>query len=202
MGYSTDLNGAFGLNKPLDDDLYEYLNKFAYTRRMARDLPDEFGVEGEYYVDGGGLCGQDHEPSIIEYNRPPSTQPGLWCQWVPSEDRMSIQWDGNEKFYHYTEWIEYLIKEFLAPAGYILNGQVRWQGEDVNDFGVLEIKDNKVIEHCGIRVISSVATSQSQIKFLADELMSILRHPNNINEEERQDFINTLQKRINRLAER
>jgi hypothetical protein len=150
MGYTTDFEGRFNLNKELSDELDSYLTRFSETRRMARNLPEEYGVEGEFYVDGGGFCGQDHEPSVIDHNTPPSTQPGLWCQWVPTQDKMGIEWDGGEKFYDYTKWLKYIIDNFLEPKGYVLNGQVVWSGEEVTDVGVLEIKDNKVIEHHGV----------------------------------------------------
>jgi hypothetical protein len=53
-------------------------------------------------------------------------------------------WDGNEKFYHYAEWLEYLIGHFLAPWGYTLNGTVKWVGEDPADSGVIEVENNRV----------------------------------------------------------
>ena len=111
---------------------------------MARNVGPEFGVEGEFYVDGKGFAGQDSDETILDYNRPPRTQPGLWCQWVPSEDGQFIQWDGSEKFYNYVEWLKYLIDKILAPRGYKLNGVVGWQGEDRGDIGKIEVVDNVV----------------------------------------------------------
>lgn len=71
-------------------------------------------------------------------------QPGLWCQWEPSEDGTAIRWDEGEKFYHYIEWIKYLIAHFIEPWGYSLNGEVNWAGEDSEDRGVIKIQDNVV----------------------------------------------------------
>jgi len=145
MGYSTDLFGSLKLNKQLSLDDKTYLEKFSSTRRMARNFPnDEYGVEGEFFVDGEGDFGQGKEDNIIDYNRYPITQPGLWCQWVPSEDGWSIQWDGNEKFYNYVEWLEYVIDKILAPKGYVLNGTVDWQGEETEDIGRIVVIDNVV----------------------------------------------------------
>jgi hypothetical protein len=146
MGYTTEFRNRFNLDKKLSDEDFNFLTKFNETRRMKRNLPAEYGIDGEFYVDGGGSFGQAQEESIVDYNEPPSTQPGLWCQWVPTEDRMGIEWDGGEKFYHYTEWIKYLIEKILSPRGYTLNGIVRWQGEDMDDRGQIEIVDNKVHE--------------------------------------------------------
>lgn len=144
MGYTTDFEGRFLLNKKLDDQTYEFLKKFNQTRRMKRNVSPEYGVEGEFYVDGGGFMGQADENNVIDHNTPPRTQPGLWCQWMPSEDKKGIEWDGGEKFYRYIEWLGYLITKILAPKGYVLNGRVRWQGADPSDTGVIIIKDNKI----------------------------------------------------------
>lgn len=144
MGYTTDFVGEFELNKPLDEETYNFLVKFNETRRMKRKVDPKYGVEGEFYVDGKGMFGQAHDETVIDYNNPPSTQPSLWCQWRPTEDRKFIEWDGGEKFYYYIEWIEYLIDKILAPKGYVLNGKVKWCGEDLNDRGLISIKNNKV----------------------------------------------------------
>jgi len=166
MGYTTDFKGKFELNKPLSTQQAKYLKMFAHTRRMKRnpaaitklpaiernqeclnlltnlDLP--LGPEGAYYCGPMANYGQDHDASVIDFNAPPATQPGLWCQWVPTSDRMFLKWDGSEKFNHYEEWIRYLIVSFLRPWGLTLNGEVKWQGEETRDRGLLIVKDNIV----------------------------------------------------------
>ncbi len=158
MGYTTDFEGSFQLNEPLAEEHRMYLKQFNHTRRMKRDasktevLPDPIrllaklpvGNEGGYFVGATGWAGQDHGEDILDYNHSPTGQPGLWCQWTPTEDGQEIEWDGGEKFYDYVEWIEYLIKHFLEPWGYKLNGQVRWRGEEMSDLGVITIEDNIV----------------------------------------------------------
>src|SRR5262249_21771947 len=86
------------------------------------------GEDAEFFVGGGDFAGQEHSEDVIEYNGPPATQPGLWCQWQPSEDGQRIEWDGGEKVYDYVPWLEYLIAKFIAPWGYVLNGEVEWGG--------------------------------------------------------------------------
>jgi hypothetical protein len=158
MGYTTNFIGAFKLDKPLTLAHARYLQAFAGSRRMERDpevakgysdpireavgLP--VGPGGAYFVGGNGFGGQDEDDSIVEYNRPPSGQFSLWCQWVPNELGTEIEWDGNEKFYNYIDWIKYLIEHFLAPWGYVVNGQVEWVGEDRSDTGKIVVRDNKV----------------------------------------------------------
>lgn len=139
MGYTTDFNGEFNLDRPLHPKMREFLEKFSRARHMKRDVNEErYGKEGEFYVE------DDETEGIIEFNQPPSTQPGLWCQWEPNEEGDGIRWDGGEKFYKYIEWIEYIVKKILAPNNYILNGEVLWQGEDMQDRGKIFIKDNVI----------------------------------------------------------
>ena len=78
------------------------------------------------------------------YTQPHPDMPGLWCQWVPTEDGTGLEWDGGEKFYSYVEWLEYLIKHFIEPWGLVLNGEVEWRGVEWNDTGTIYAIDNKV----------------------------------------------------------
>jgi len=173
MGYTTDFDGAWAVTPPLTEPHRDYLAAFSRTRRMRRDpliaaaFPDPvrraaglpIGDDGGYFVgtapdnamDPHDPFGQDHDASILDYNQPPSGQPGLWCQWVPTHHVPSghIEWDGGEKFYDYTDWIAYLIGHFLEPWGYTLNGEVRWFGEDREDFGVIRIVGNVVTSGTG-----------------------------------------------------
>lgn len=150
MGYTTDFEGSFNITPVLSQTDNEFLTKFSGTRRMARSVGPEYGIEGEFYVDGTGWAGgQDSDTMVINYNRPPITQPGLWCQWVPTDDGSELVWDGGEKFYNYVKWLEYLIDKILAPRGYSLNGECKWFGEDRDDVGVIVVENNKVtIREC------------------------------------------------------
>lgn len=144
MGYTTDFSGKLKFNKQLSLDDHIFLTKFANTRRMARNVDAKYGVEGEFYVDGTGMMGQGNDDNIIDHNRHPRTQPGLWCQWVPTEDGWYLEWDGNEKFYDYVEWLQYLISKVLEPRGYVLNGEIDWSGEEDDDQGTIVVLNNEV----------------------------------------------------------
>lgn len=160
MGYTTDFWGEFKVEPALKPEHAAYLKKFNETRRMKRNADEAekladpvreaaclpIGPEGSFFVGGLGWAGQDEDPSIVEYNDPPVGQPGLWCQWQSNEDGTAIEWDGGEKFYYYTEWLEYIIENFLYPWGYVLNGEVQWQGEESDDMGKLVVKNNEVSE--------------------------------------------------------
>jgi len=149
MGYTTDFEGSFNITPVLSQKDNEFLTKFSETRRMARNVGPEYGIEGEFYVDGTGWAGQDSDKNVINYNRPPSTQPGLWCQWIPTDDGSELVWNGGEKFYNYVEWLDYLIDKILAPRGYTLNGECQWFGENRDDVGTIIVKNNVVTTKVG-----------------------------------------------------
>lgn len=170
MGYTIKYSGSFDLNKPLTKKLAKYLLDFSRTRHFKRDLPD-FGIEGEFFIDPTekkinfwdnfqkyakvGLTHEEvlvklrEECKIIDYNHPPISQPGLWCQWIPTEDRSAIKWDENEKFYNADKWLTYIIENFLKPKGYILDGIVSFHDSGLDEYqeeyGYIVVKDNKVI---------------------------------------------------------
>lgn len=158
MGYTTDFDGSFDCTPALNESQIAYLKKFAETRRMKRDsniaatLPDPLreavglpiGEEGEFFVGCRGSYGQGGDDSVLNNNSPANTQPGLWCQWVPSDDGSQIEWDGGEKFYNYIEWIKYINEKFLKPWEIVLNGTVSWSGEDSGDVGVIVAKEGKI----------------------------------------------------------
>lgn len=189
MGYTTDFRGQFELDKTLEEAHKNFLAEFSRTRRMKRhtlltvkmsdpirikaDLP--VGPEGAYYVGSGSLnpdtptkeklgwdasCGQLKTEDIKDYNCPPEGQPGLWCQWTPSEDGGALVWDDGEKFYAYEEWIRYLINHFLKPWGYVVNGEVEWVGEDRDDRGKIVITANVVEAFVGRTTYDEEVTNQ------------------------------------------
>jgi hypothetical protein len=144
MGYTTDFSGRFELDKPLAPKMKKFLTLLNETRRMKRNVDEAFGIEGEFFVFGTGSFGQGNDANIVDFNQQPSTQPSLWCQWVPNEDGTAIEWDGGEKFYAYSEWLFYIINKILAPNGYTLNGTVVWQGEETGDVGKIHVVNNVV----------------------------------------------------------
>lgn len=65
------------------------------------------------------------------------------CDWHVNDEGNYLENDG-EKTYDYVEQLEYLIKDFFAPRGYVLNGEVGWSGEEDEDIGKIFIKNNEV----------------------------------------------------------
>jgi len=84
---------------------------------------------------------QDKDYYYFEKQAMPDTR----LSWEIQADRQTFEWDGSEKFYSYIEWIEYIIKEVLSPAGYFLSGNIIWQGANMLDIGQIKVVRNKII---------------------------------------------------------
>ena len=168
MGYTTWFNGSLTFNKEITEELKTFINNFSSIRHMKRDndkikecFPNwknlcykgNLGTNGEYFIGGTGFMGQDKDTSILDYNCPSRNQPGLWCQWIIN-DEGELEWDGGEKFYEYEAWLFYLIDNFFAPEGYIVNGTINFEGEDPEDFGEIIVEDNEILINYGIRAMS------------------------------------------------
>ena len=146
MGYTTDFEGRIEIDPPLNEKEIAYLCDFASTRHMDR-------ANGPYFVDGS--YGHSNESDVHNYNKPHSSQPGLWCHWMPTEDGTALEWDDSEKFYESAAWMQYIMDHFICstPAaaykmpflqGHVCNGSISAQGEDPSDMWLLEVKDNRV----------------------------------------------------------
>ena len=144
MGYTTNFSGQFDITPKLRNKDLNFLVAFNRSRRMQRNLDPKYGVDGEFYV-------KDDDRGIVDSFRPPSTQPGLWCQWMPTGDGRALIWDGGEKFYDYVPWLQYLIDRVLKPRGYTLNGVVDWEGENRADSGRIEVVNNEIFIRRGTR---------------------------------------------------
>lgn len=157
MGYTTEFDGKFTFDKQLDKETFTLLKGLSETRRMKRNMEDVYGVDGEFYVGGEGIHQlENRHDTIVDNNTPPSTQPSLWLQWIPTENGKYLEWDGEEKFYNYIEWLEYIIEKILTPNGYKLNGEVEYYGEEADDKGTIAIIDNNIIVSSESRFLLSV----------------------------------------------
>lgn len=171
MGYTTTFEGFIEITPPLDAQEVSYLKKFEETRRMERK-------KGPFFVESGGFAGQAHEEDIVDYNRPPDGQPGLWCQWTVSNDGTRLSWNGIEKFYAADEWMSYIQEYFMRgepPAaallspehagvlkgGHSLSGVIYAFGEDWEDVWRLRVSDDGVFR--------SEATNLNEIAGLVEE---------------------------------
>lgn len=170
MGYNTIFIGKMKINGEVTPELVTYINKFCDTRRMKRSnekikeiypnwrdycFNGELGTDGEYFAVPAGWNGEKcvidcipnkeidkEDRSILDYNKPPSTQPSLWCHWKIVEENGSyyIKWNGTEKFYYSWTWIDYILQNFLIPNGLSLTGVILGMGDDIEDVFFLTCK--------------------------------------------------------------
>ena len=114
MGYTTEFDGQFDFNRKLTKKELQAMKTLYETR---------------------------HEDGYT-----PNGKPSIWLQWIVEEynDYHYLVWDGNEKFYNYIEWLEYLIKYFFKPNKLSITGRVRWRGEEFDDMGTINVEENKV----------------------------------------------------------
>lgn len=110
MGYTTEFEGRFDFDKPMDAELVLFMMDIDDQRGKLPGAPDGY------------------------------------CQWVVTKDRLHIMWDGNEKFYDYVEWLQWLIDNKFKPAGLMLTGSVKYSGEEMEDCGTLSIVDGVVVK--------------------------------------------------------
>jgi hypothetical protein len=61
-----------------------------------------------------------------------------------SEDRTTILPEEDESGHGLRLCLVLLVEHFLAPHGYVLNGEVSWDADDVNDRGSIFVKDNLI----------------------------------------------------------
>lgn len=76
------------------------------------------------------------DPDSIDQPKPEG-----YLQWVTNSELDAIGWDGNEKFYGYTEWMQWVC-DWLKGIGISANGILQWSGEDTQDVGLLTVVDN------------------------------------------------------------
>ena len=90
-----------------------------------------------------------------------------------SEDRGCILPEQDESRHGFRLWLKLLTEHYLAPRGYVLNGEVFWEGEDREDSGTIFVKDNQIemVED----LIFSAGPSWAPNHFVDDHLKQAIR---------------------------
>jgi hypothetical protein len=184
MGISTTFEGRFKLDHPLSPEHSAYLVRFSQTRRVkwsvellkeradpvreAAGLP--IGFEGSYFVGGESRpVWKGGDPAVLDGNQPPAGQPGLWCLWTPTKDDTAIEWNGGDKFYSYTDWLAYLIDHFLKLWGYVLNGSVRGESDELSAWSEEAQAELPCIVRSEIVVHDNVVTQKFETIWLLED---------------------------------
>ena len=150
MGYTTDFGGRFTLTPALTPAQGNYLEEFSNVGHMKQDVKKLEKEEDDLREAVGLPIGREGEFSLIDTvgildsNKPPACQPGLWCQWIPTYDGEFLEWDGGEKFYSYCEWLRYLMDNIFKVWGVTVSGEVEYNGESYDDEGVIRVIDGVI----------------------------------------------------------
>jgi len=154
MGYTTDFSGSVEVSPALSQEEQEFLWRFADTRHCQRKEGLYYLRKDEEDINSGG--------TVTNGNDPEQGAPGLWCQWVPTDDGTGIEWDGGENFYSAEQWLSFLIEHFLKPncrakqadperfaflQEHTCNGEIFASGEDSEDHWRITVMDNVVYVH-------------------------------------------------------
>jgi hypothetical protein len=118
MGYTTQFSGKFALTPPLKLSQYSLLKK----------------IEENDSREWKGIAKLKDLPAPPAYH----------CDWAVSEDGDTLSWNGNEKFYDYVEWLQWMIDNFFSKWGVTVDGTVHYQGDEIGDHGKITIKNNVI----------------------------------------------------------
>lgn len=159
MSCTILFEGSFLLDKPLVQNHRLYLQRFSQTRRVKwfveelEGIPDPIrvnvglplGPDGAYFLGREPrVVEQGNDPLIKNENTSPQGQPGLWCDWIFSDDGERIVHAGGDKFPSAQEWLYYLIHHFLQPWGYKLSGEVDWEISERMQSGTIIVEENVI----------------------------------------------------------
>ena len=87
----------------------------------------------------------DEQYNIINNGGDWAFAPGDYCLWILENDKQTFTWIiDSEGRWDPVKWIRYIVDNFIQPWGYFLNGEVKWFGEEDDDDGCINIKNNIV----------------------------------------------------------
>jgi hypothetical protein len=157
-----DLKGYFKITPKPDELLVKYIDKFVHTARLAYDLPDLYGDQGEYYI---------HDENMgISYSFRPGSQPDTLANWIINKNH--LKWGGNEGFECWVTWLKYYLNNFFIPSGYELNGQVSYFTGDEDDFGVILCHHNVIYDFRNRRIDKKIDINNLEIELAKQAVMS------------------------------
>jgi hypothetical protein len=140
MGYTMIWHGKLAINPPLPQAVTQYLTRFFERRHVL--MSPKHQEHGAFEVD---YLPPDEEDKaaldIVDWNRPPPSQPFIWCDWEIDAlgSSLTIRRPRN---YRSIEWLEYIIWKFISPYHSVVSGTMTWRGEEVGDEGCLYVDGN------------------------------------------------------------
>ncbi len=90
-----------------------------------------------------------------------------------SEERDLILPEEDESRHGLGTWLRLVLQRFLSERGYVLNGQISWEGEDADDRGTIFVKDNQI--EIVDDLIFNAGPSWNPNPYASDELKQTIR---------------------------
>jgi hypothetical protein len=122
MGYTVYYRGEIGITPPLTEEDATTLRAFLNVEPTDETRPIFAAIAASSQPDlphyGGLLEISDNEDFLL-----------------PEEE---------ESRHGLRLWLVLSIEHFLGPRGYVLNGEVSWSADDLDDRGCIFVKDNAV----------------------------------------------------------
>ena len=114
MGYTTYFKGSIDI-KPTDE-LMNFVN----------NLSESECERSQYFWFVGKRVGLE----VVHNSGFRTPEYAVYMDWIISQNRKCLKWNGMEKFYGYVEYLQLLLDAIFIPLGYVLNGKIYYQGED------------------------------------------------------------------------
>jgi hypothetical protein len=78
------------------------------------------------------------------------------CQWQLTKDQLGIEHNGEDKFWDYEYWLQWIIDFILEPDEIVVKGKIQYRGSSFDDIGYLYVESNRVVKYLAIVVPFSV----------------------------------------------
>lgn len=90
-----------------------------------------------------------------------------------SEEKDLILPEEDESRHGLGTWLRLVLQHFLSERGYVLNGQISWEGEDPDDRGTIYVKDDhiEIVDD----LIFNAGPSWNPNHYASDELKQTIR---------------------------
>ena len=150
MPYCVYYRGEIGITPPLSEE--HAATALAFSKKEQNELTEPIFAR----------IAASEEPDLPAYSD----------LFDLSEDRSTILPNEGESDHGLRLWLLLLAQHFLGPLGYVLNGEVSWDADDVEDRGCIFVKDN-VVEAVDDLIVNA-GPSWSSDHYADDRLKQII----------------------------
>ena len=151
MSYCVYYRGSISIAPPLSEEHAAIVR--AFSRKVHNELTEPIFTR----------IAASEEPDL----------PGYSALFDVSEDRATILPEEDESDHGLRLWLVLLAQHFLGPLGYVLNGEVSWDADEIEDRGCIFVKDN-VVEAVD-DIILNAGPSWSSYHYVDERLKQVIQ---------------------------